>query len=312
LTQALPELAIQSQPENTGPYECDGLTAYRTRPLAVVLPETEAQAAAILKLCEIGRQLVEVRVARPPSEKALRWLLKEGLTSPLFAPAMKLGQRVCPLLPVVLKNKVPAPATARAKLWPKRQHSRKVLLLAGYCCALRTHLGDHEGGLTVQDYGHALAHDPASATKAARVSALTRDLRELLPELVTALSDQMQHGAVRKLAFHPPCSLQHGQQLRGGVETHLQKLGFEVWLARAERHLCCGSAGTYLVLQPTLAYQLRDRKIKNLARLMPHCIVSANVGCMAHLQSGTSLPVRHWVEVLDEALGNRLTQEKTA
>jgi glycolate oxidase iron-sulfur subunit len=107
---------------------------------------------------------------------------------------------------------------------------------------------------------------------------------------------------VVRLAYHPPCTLQHGQRLRGGVEAHLGELGFEVALAPAESHLCCGSAGTYSVLQPELATQLRDRKLQHLAPLQPQVIVSANVGCIQHLQSGTTTPVRHWVEVLDEAL----------
>jgi glycolate oxidase iron-sulfur subunit len=320
-------------------------------------------------LVDIGRKIVEERVQRPAGEKAVRWLLKEGLTSPLFAPAMKMGQLVRPLLPAALKHKVPAPAAPRAGVWPQRQHARKVLMLAGCvqpammpnvnsatarvldaagiqtlvaakagCCgALRTHLNDHEGGLddmrrnidawwpyvesgeveaivmnasgcgvAVKEYGHALAHDPDYAEKAARIGALTRDLSELLPDMVPALKSQVRHvggaGHARRLAFHPPCTLQHGQQLRGGVETHLRALGFEVSLAGSESHLCCGSAGTYSVLQPTLAYQLRDRKLGHLSALEPQAIVSANIGCIQHLQSGTGTPVRHWVEVLDDAL----------
>jgi len=320
-------------------------------------------------LVDIGRKIVEARVERPAGEKAVRWLLKEGLTSPLFAPAMKMGQLVRPLLPASLKNKVPTAPTARAKVWPTRQHARKVLMLAGCvqpammpninsatarvldaagiqtlvadkagCCgALRTHLNDHEGGLAdmrrnidawwpwiergeveaivmnasgcgvaVKDYGHALAHDPAYAEKAARVGALTRDLSELLPDLVDALRPLVHKGPgagkAKRLAFHPPCTLQHGQQLRGGVETHLRTLGFEVSIAGNESHLCCGSAGTYSVLQPKLAYQLRDRKLSHLAPLEPHAIISANIGCIQHLQTGTTTPVKHWVEMLDEAL----------
>ena len=86
------------------------------------------------------------------------------------------------------------------------------------------------------------------------------------------------------------------------VETHLAALGFEIGVAASESHLCCGSAGTYSVLQPELAYQLRDRKLENLAPLQPQAIVSANIGCIQHQQSGTTTPVRHWVVVLDEAL----------
>jgi glycolate oxidase iron-sulfur subunit len=160
-------------------------------------------------------------------------------------------------------------------------------------------------GVTVKEYGHHLRHDPAYAEKAARVSALTRDLSEWLPELVAALQPRLAAHpprAPRRLAFHPPCTLQHGQQLRGGVEQHLGALGFEVQVARTEAHLCCGSAGTYSVLNPGLATQLRDRKLGHLDALAPEVIVSANIGCITHLQSGTQHPVKHWVEVLDEAL----------
>jgi len=323
-------------------------------------------------LVDIGRQVVEARVERPRGERAVRWLLKEGLTSPVFGPAMKAGQLVRPLLPAALKNKVPARAPARASLWPQSTHRRKVLMLlgcvqpamapnvnsatarvldaagiqtlvadgAGCCGAIRTHLGDVEGGLadmrrnidawwplvegltsegkveaivmnasgcgvTVKDYGHALAHDPDYAEKAARVSALTRDLSELLPDLVPMLAKKLHGTKGRKLAWHPPCTLQHGQQLRGGVERALSELGFDVSMAASESHLCCGSAGTYSVLQPELSYALRDRKLANLQPAGPgqvDAIVSANVGCIQHLQSGTETPVRHWVEVVDEGL----------
>ena len=322
-------------------------------------------------LLDIGRQLVEQRVERPAGERGLRWLLKTGLTSPLFGPAMKAGQLVRPLLPAALKAKVPASAGTRARFWPTRSHPRKVLLLMGCvqpammpninsatarvldaagiqtlvaddarCCgAIRTHLGDVEGGLadmrrnidawwplvdgltsegkveaivmnasgcgvTVKDYAHALAHDPDYADKARRVADLTRDLSELLPDLVGPLKARLRKrsGAATKLAFHPPCTLQHGQQLRGGVERHLGELGFDVQLAPTDSHLCCGSAGTYSVLQPELSTRLRDRKLEALAPLQPSTIVSANIGCIQHLQSGTRTPVRHWVEVLDDAL----------
>ena len=324
------------------------------------------------RLVDIGREVVEARVERPKSERAVRWLLKEGLTSPLFGPAMKAGQLVRPLLPAALKHKVPARGSARANLWPQSTHKRKVLMLmgcvqpvmapninsatarvldaagiqvlvadgAGCCGAIRTHLGDVDGGLadmrrnidawwplvegltsagaveaivinasgcgvTVKDYGHALAHDADYAAKAARVSALTRDLSEQLPDIVPALSKKLHGTRGRKLAWHAPCTLQHGQQLRGGVERALADLGFDVSFAAAESHLCCGSAGTYSVLQPELAYALRDRKLANLEPAGPgqvDAIVSANVGCIQHLQSGTETPVRHWVEVVDEGL----------
>ncbi|WP_029526667.1 glycolate oxidase subunit GlcF [Polaromonas glacialis] len=319
-------------------------------------------------LVDIGRKLVDERVPRPAGERAVRWALKEGLPSPLFAPAMKIGQAVRGLLPHSLQNKVP-PKQDDGQ-WPVRTHARKMLMLAGCvqpammpninsatarvldaagieavlaakagCCgAVKFHLNDQDGGklemrrnidawwpyveggvealvmnasgcgVTVKEYGHILQDDPAYAEKAARISALTRDLSELLPVITESLRssrpDLMEKIAASapKLVFHPPCTLQHGQQLRGGVEQHLGSLGFDIKVSMNEAHLCCGSAGTYSVLQPEIAYQLRDRKLANLGDMAPEVIVSANIGCITHLQSGTATPVRHWVEVLDAAL----------
>jgi glycolate oxidase iron-sulfur subunit len=207
---------------------------------------------------------------------------------------------------------------------------------AGCCGALKFHLNDQSGGgaqmranidawwplvehgevealvmnasgcgVMVKDYGHVLRDDPAYAEKAQRISALTRDLSELLPSLLPTLQAQLQPEAVQAVgvvAYHPPCTLQHGQQLKGGVETHMASLGFQVQVAASESHLCCGSAGTYSVLNPEMAYQLRDRKLGHLNALQPSAILSANIGCITHLQSGSEVPVRHWVELLDEVL----------
>jgi glycolate oxidase iron-sulfur subunit len=160
-------------------------------------------------------------------------------------------------------------------------------------------------GVTVKDYGHILRNDAAYADKARRISELTKDLSELLPDLLPALRQRIQPQTAQAqglMAFHPPCTLQHGQQLKGGVETHLNQLGFTLKVANNEAHLCCGSAGTYSVLQPVIATQLRDRKLGNLNEMQPRAILSANIGCITHLQSGTQVPVRHWVEMLDAAL----------
>jgi glycolate oxidase iron-sulfur subunit len=156
-------------------------------------------------------------------------------------------------------------------------------------------------GVTVREYGHYLQHDTAYAQKARRIAALTRDLSELLPDLVPALRNKVK-ARPGTFAYHPPCTLQHGQKLRGGVEQGLSALGFTVRVALNESHLCCGSAGTYSVLHPDIAHTLRDRKLGHLDALQPQAILSANIGCIQHLQGGTALPVRHWVELLDEAL----------
>ena len=156
-------------------------------------------------------------------------------------------------------------------------------------------------GVMVKDYGHVLRDDPAYAANAQRVSEMAKDLSEWLPELSGALKGKLKpkHPPV---VFHPPCTLQHGQKLKGGVETYLAQLGAEVKPVLNEGHLCCGSAGTYSVLQPQLAYQLRDRKLGHLQDTQAGVILSANIGCISHLQSGTSTPVKHWIEWLDEAL----------
>jgi glycolate oxidase iron-sulfur subunit len=150
-----------------------------------------------------------------------------------------------------------------------------------------------------------LQHDVQYAEKAKRISELTRDLSELLPMCLPELQKKLkteQIAQVGLLAYHPPCTLQHGQQLKGGVETQLGQLGFKLRVADNESHLCCGSAGTYSVLQPDTAYALRDRKLGHLNKLQPTAILSANIGCITHLQSGADVPVRHWVELVDEVL----------
>jgi len=321
-------------------------------------------------LVDIGRKIVDEQVPRPFPERAVRWMLKEGLPSPLFGPAMKAGQAVRGLLPARLREKVPTASSPkqRARPWPTRSHARKVLMLAGCvqpamapninaatarvldaagiecviareagCCgAVKFHMNDQDGGLaqmranidawwpyvergevealvinasgcgvTVKEYGHLLRHDAQYAERAARISALARDLSELLPDLVAQLQGRV-HPPAAPLAYHPPCTLQHGQKLRGGVERGLGALGFTLRLARVESHLCCGSAGTYSVLHPELLHQLRDRKLGALGEVFadqpPAAILSGNVGCIQHLQSGTETPVRHWIEVLDDAL----------
>jgi glycolate oxidase iron-sulfur subunit len=318
------------------------------------------------RLLDIGRGLVEQRArGRTVGAQAVRWVLREGLTSAAFGPALRLGQLARPLLPAALKAKVPPRQDAGR--WPARAHARRMVLLAGCvqpamlpnvnaatarvfdalgvelivpraagCCgALRYHLDDHDGGLAdarrnidawwphvqagaeaivmnasgcgamVKDYGHLLRDDPAYAHRAERIAALTRDAAEVLPaelaRLVEALPPKSAGAPPQKVVFHPPCTLQHGQRVRGAVESLLAALGAEV-LPFADGHLCCGSAGTYSVLQPDLATRLRDRKLQALQAPQPEVILSANVGCIAHLASGTNTPVRHWIEWLDARL----------
>lgn len=211
---------------------------------------------------------------------------------------------------------------------------------SGCCGAVKFHLNDHDGGLaqmkanidawwssvaskqveaivmnasgcgvTVREYGHHLRHDPHYATRAQKISALCMDVSEYIAkfggERLTALRarmDEKRGGADgQKLAFHPPCTLQHGQQIKGVTEALLQQLGFELTPV-ADAHLCCGSAGTYSVLQPELSEQLKQRKLQSLCAGGPDGIVSSNIGCISHLAGGAKVPVTHWIEAVDRLL----------
>ncbi len=328
------------------------------------------------RLVDIGRRLVEARVPRPWRERMLRWLLREGLTARAFTPAVALGRLLRPLLPGILRDKLPAPpARAGPAIAPRvstapaadaRPRIRRVLLPSGCvqpgllpnidratqrvlaaagietrlaprsrCCgALRAHLADPGGaradmrrnvevwwpmlergeieaivvnasacGAAIKDYPHALEGDPEYAAKAARIGAATLDLGELLPDLVPPLRPLMRAPGAQPIAYHAPCTLQHGQRLVGGVEAGLRALGFDLRTAPVDANLCCGSAGTDSLLQPALARELRDRTLRSRRQTGAACIASANVGCILHLKSGGAAPVRHWIELVDEAIG---------
>lgn len=202
----------------------------------------------------------------------------------------------------------------------------------GCCGALKAHLGDLDGGhadmrrlteragrqlgqveavisnasgcgVMIKDFGHQLG-----SPQAHQLARATRDLGEYLfdPEagFIAKLQAQLADAPRARIAYHPPCTLQHGQKLKGGVESGLRALGFDVLLP-AESHLCCGSAGTYSVLQPEVAGALRQRKQGHLEALAADVVASGNIGCISHLASGSARPVRHWIEVLDEALSPR-------
>jgi glycolate oxidase iron-sulfur subunit len=246
----------------------------------------------------------------PTAQHARKMLLLDGCVQPAMAPGINAAAaRVLDALGVQLI----------------------VAAKAGCCGAIRYHLNDQAGGLddmrrnidawwphveagaeaivmtasgcgaTVKEYGHLLQHDPAYAAKAQRISELTKDLSEILPDFEVELLRKLRGKIDKRVAYHSPCTLQHGQQIRGKAEALLRAAGVDVQLC-ADSHLCCGSAGTYSVLQPALSYQLRDNKLANLQATAPEMIVSANIGCLTHLQSGTQTPVRHWIELIDSAL----------
>jgi glycolate oxidase iron-sulfur subunit len=153
-------------------------------------------------------------------------------------------------------------------------------------------------GTTVKDYGFMLRTDPAYAAKAARVAGLAKDISEYLATLTLAAA--APRGIV--VAYHSACSLQHGQKINREPKEVLCKLGFVVKDV-TEGHLCCGSAGTYNILQPDLAQRLRERKIANIESVRPDVIAAGNIGCITQLASGTAIPIAHTVELIDWATG---------
>lgn len=158
-------------------------------------------------------------------------------------------------------------------------------------------------GVQVRDYGLVLADDAVYAEKAAKISQLCRDPVEIMvAEQQAALALLAQARTERgKLAFHSPCTLQHGLKIRAGAEDFLRAAGYEL-VSVADSHLCCGAAGTYSILQPELSGRLRENKLTALSAAGPQMIATANIGCLTHLQSGSVLPVRHWMELIDEVL----------
>jgi glycolate oxidase iron-sulfur subunit len=327
------------------------------------------------RLVDIGRPLVEERVARGPLESVWRRALIAVIPRrALFAPLLRLGQLVRPLLPPGWKRRVPPTAPA-AGSWPAAVHPRKMLVLegcvlpslspatnaaaarvldrlgitlvradAGCCGAVSFHLNAHDDarvhmrrnidawwphieqgaeaivitasgcGVMVKDYAHALARDSAYAEKARRVSALSKDISEVIVAEKDRLLSRQPPGhhaqqaridqtlvSRQRIAFHPPCTLQHGLKITGKVEALLAEMGYELTPV-PDSHLCCGSAGTYSILQPELSRRLQANKIAALTSGQPAAILTANIGCQAHLQAVSELPVRHWIEELDRIL----------
>ena len=269
--------------------------------------------APLLALGRALRPLLPRSLRRrvPPSHRSRRWpkrrhrntmLCLEGCVQPAIAPGID---------------------AAAARVLDRQGISLLRAPGAGCCGALGYHLGAHEEALRrmranvdawwpaieagaqavvatssacaemIKDYGERLSADPAYAAKAARVSAMARDASEV----VTSTPAPVPGG--RRIVFHSPCTLQHGQQIRGPVEDLLQSAGFELGPV-SDAHLCCGSAGTYSILQPALSKRLLANKVTALDASDPELIVTANIGCLVHLQSAAERPVLHWLELLDD------------
>ncbi|WP_308389765.1 glycolate oxidase subunit GlcF [Acidithiobacillus sp. AMEEHan] len=226
-------------------------------------------------------------VATPRTEAALQAILaKLGYTL-----LHGTGAGCCGALSLHLDAWEEAHAQIRRNIdawWPAIEAGVDTILISASGC-----------GSVVKDYGEILRNDSHYAAKAARVAALARDPSEWLyahrDELSQATAEQA------RIAFHSPCSLQHGQRIQGLAEAILQRLGYRL-LPVADSHLCCGSAGSYSLLQPQLAQELRRRKLKNLEAEKPQWIATANVGCQLFLAQATQTPLRHWLELVAELL----------
>ncbi|HWD34073.1 MAG TPA: glycolate oxidase subunit GlcF [Pseudomonas sp.] len=292
------------------------------RALRSGLRQLAARPATFSHLVQLGRSVDAVLPAalkaklprsapgaspRPPVRHARRVLLLEGCVQPGLSPNTNaaaarvldhLGISVvpapeagcCGAVDYHLDAQQPGLERARRLIdawWPAIESGAEAIVQTASGC-----------GAFIKDYSKLLHHDRDYALKARRVSELARDLVQVIDaepvERLVCHSDQL-------LAFHCPCTLQHALKLGGAVESVLKRLGFTL-SAVADGHLCCGSAGTYSLTQPALARQLRDNRLDALERGHPDLIVSANIGCQAHLDGAGRTPVRHWIEVVDEAL----------
>ncbi|MCX8086582.1 MAG: glycolate oxidase subunit GlcF [Rhodocyclaceae bacterium] len=249
-------------------------------------------------------------VLPPPGARTRKMLLLAGCAQPSMYPAINgaakrvlarlgielieaSGAGCCGAVKLHLADAKGARAQARRNIdawWPHLERCEAIITTASAC------------GVQVKDYGHLLQDDPAYEMKAQRVAALAKDVSEVVAAEKESLLAYLEKSAPARrprLAFHSPCTLQHGLKLRGVVEEILIAAGFEL-APVADAHLCCGSAGTYSLLEPEISNRLRDDKLAALSVGEPEGIASANIGCIAHLQGGTRLPVKHWIEWLDE------------
>lgn len=258
----------------------------------------------------LTRQVDLTALSKPQAHHPRRALLLEGCVQPTMAPEInhaarhvleRLGITVeatqakgcCGALSYHLAAQDEALALMRRNI-----DAWSLALAAGADMIISTASGC---GVMVKEYGHLFRNDPHYAERAATISAAARDIAEVVVELFGTAD--IKPTTMRKVAVHTPCTLQHGQKLQGGIEQILKRSNADC-VSVADQHLCCGSAGTYSILQPKLATQLRDNKISALLAERPDIILTGNIGCLAHLQSGTDVPVWHWVEWLAREMGN--------
>ncbi len=291
--------------------------------LAAVLPRT-GLFGALLALGRVVRPLLPAALREkiplrtgsagnwPAPRRARKMLVLGGCVQPALAPDINAaaarvldrlgislievrGAGCCGAVRFHLNAQAAGLADMRALIdfwWPHVEAGAEAIVMTASGC-----------GAMVREYGHLLRNEPGYREKAERISALTLDLAQVVTGERAALEALMRvrPQVKERVAFHSPCSLQHAQQIRGSVEPLLDAAGFEL-AAVADAHLCCGSAGTYSILQPQLSRQLRDNKLAALHTDKPTAIVTANIGCLTHLQSGTGTPVLHWIQLVDRRL----------
>jgi len=268
------------------------------------------------------------RAVSPFLPDAIRRKIPKRAIAPKARPAPRHARRVLMLEGCVQPSLSPNTNAAAARVLDRLGISVSGAPQAGCCGATDYHLNAQEAGLArarrnidawwpaveagaeaivqtasgcgafVKEYGHLLRDDPAYAARAERISAMTRDLVEVL---AAEPLDALRAAAGRRIAFHCPCTLQHAQKLGGAVEGVLQRLGFDL-TSVPDAHLCCGSAGTYSITQPALAESLRKNKLDALESGRPEVIATANIGCQTHLDGAGRTAVRHWIELVEEAL----------
>jgi glycolate oxidase iron-sulfur subunit len=261
----------------------------------------------------LRRKIPDARPAGiwPAARHARRMLVLAGCVQPAMAPSINAaaarvldrlgislvqvpGAGCCGAVTHHLNYQRDALDFVRANVdawWPQVEKGAEAIVITASGC-----------GTMVADYGHLLRGDERYAARAARISELAHDIAEVVAAERAAVARMTQGRAAAKIAFHSPCSLQHGLKIRNVVEPLLGDAGF-VLAHVHDAHLCCGSAGTYSILQPELSQQLLRNKVRALESGRPAVIATANIGCLAHLQSGTSTPIRHWIELLDERMG---------
>jgi glycolate oxidase iron-sulfur subunit len=301
------------------------LLALQRYALRKVLPYRR-RFAVLLGLARLVRGILpaELRAKLPPKTRspALQWpparhtrkvLMLEGCVQPTLAPEVNIAAaRVLDRLGISV-IRVTAAGCCGAVTHHLSAHEETLQQLRGNIDALWPHVESGAEAVVMTasactamltDYGHLLREDPAYAQRAARVSELTRDISEVVLGQRQALQQAL---AVRqsdpnakpgpKVAFQSPCTLQHALKVRGPVESLLGDAGFTLTQV-PDGHLCCGSAGTYSILQPELSARLLSAKVAALEQGQPACIATANIGCHTHIRSGTTLPVRHWIELI--------------